>query len=152
MDLKNNIIGFHHVCIKANDVEKTVAFYKCLGFQRVHRWSLPQINMQNCVMLHHKTINYFLEICDENADMPTQGRKRVMGDPYIENALLHICFMVKDAELARQQALECGAKDLSGAAVVVDISSSTKTKQVKNSLVYSPNGEVIEFLQSVDFD
>ena len=76
MDLENNIIGFHHVSIKANEFENTLAFYKGLGFEIVHSWSLPDFNMEKCVMLHHKAIDYYLEICDKNADMPTQGRKR----------------------------------------------------------------------------
>ncbi|WP_312191935.1 hypothetical protein [Sphingobacterium sp.] len=84
--------------------------------------------------------------------MPTQGRKRKTDDEYIENALLHICFVVKDAELARQQALAYGAKDLSHGVVDMDISNQSKTVKARNSLVYSPNGEVIEFLEKVDFN
>lgn len=151
MDLKNNIIGFHHVSIKANEFEHTVDFYRSFGFEIVHSWSLPEINMDKCVMLHHKAINYYLEICDKNADMPTQGRKRHINDEHIENALLHICFVVKDAERARQQALAYGATDLSHGAVDIDLSNRTKTVTARNSLVYSPNGEVIEFLEAVDF-
>lgn len=152
MELKHNIIGFHHVSIKAKEFDSTVNFYKNLGFEIVHTWSLPDFNMEKCVMLHHKAINYFLEICDKNADMPTQGRKRKSDDEYIENALLHICFIVKDAELARKKAIEIGAKDLSHGAVTMDIANEAKTIKVRNSLVYSPNGEVIEFLEKVDFD
>lgn len=152
MDLENNIIGFHHVSIKANEFENTLAFYKGLGFEIVHSWSLPDFNMEKCVMLHHKAIDYYLEICDKNADMPTQGRKRKTDDEYVENALLHICFVVKDAELARQQAFAYGAKDLSHGVVDMNISNQSKTVKARNSLVYSPNGEVIEFLEKVDFN
>jgi len=54
---------------------------------------------------------------------------------------------VKDAELAREQALVYGAKDLSNGVVDMDISNEAKTVKARNSLVYSPNGEVIEFLE-----
>lgn len=152
MDLANNIIGFHHVSIKAKDFDNTLAFYTNLGFEIAHSWALPDFNLEECVMLHHKAINYYLEICDYNADIPTQGRKRKADDEYIENALLHICFVVRDADLARKQALAHGAKDLSQGLFELDLSNEIKSVKVRNSLVYSPNGEVIEFLEKVDFD
>lgn len=151
MNLAQNIIGFHHVSIKAEQFESTIEFYKNLGFEPVHSWSLPEINMEKCTMLYHKAINFYLEICDKNAVMPTQGRKREAEDDYIENALLHICFEVKDANLARQQALQYGAIDLSLGVDEVELKSDIKTIHVRNSLVYSPNGEVIEFLERVNF-
>lgn len=152
MDLKSNIIGVHHVSIKAIDVDSTLDFYKNLGFEPVHQWSLPDFNLEKCVMLHHKGINFYLEICDNNADMPTQGRKRKPDDEYIENALLHLCFVVNDADAARKQALAYGAKDLSQGASELDLSDGTRIVRVKNSLVYGPNGEVIEFLEKVNFN
>lgn len=151
MELTENITGFHHVSIKAENFEKTIAFYQKLGFEIVHDWSLPDFNLEKCAMLHHKKINYYLEICDKNADMPTQGRKRLPQDEYIENALLHICFVVKNADEARKRAIEYGAKDLSNGTFQFDLINDKKTVNVTNSLVYSPNGEVIEFLENTDF-
>ncbi len=151
MKLSENIISFHHVSIKAQNFEETISFYQKLGFEVVHDWSLPEFNLEKCAMLHHRKINYYLEICDKNADMPTQGRKRLQSEEYVENALLHICFKVKDAESARQQAMEYGAKDLSEGVFQLDLINKNKSVNVKNSLVYSPNGEVIEFLENADF-
>ncbi|MGH1517882.1 VOC family protein [Chryseobacterium sp. JK1] len=151
MELSENIIAFHHVSIKAQDLEKTIIFYKKLGFEMVHDWSLPDFNLEKCAMLHHQKINCYLEICDRNADMPTQGRKRLESEEYVESALLHICFTVKNAEYARKKAIEYGAKDLSEGVFQLDLINNTKSVNVKNSLVYSPNGEVIEFLEKVNF-
>lgn len=151
MDLSQNIVGFHHVAIKAQKFEETIAFYQKLGFETVHNWSLPEFNLEKCSILHNKVIDYYLEICDKSADFPTQGRKRKDDDEYIENSLLHICFVVKDAEVARQQAIKWGAKDLSNGVFQLDLSNKIKTINARNSLVYSPNGEVIEFLEKVDF-
>lgn len=151
MLLSQNIIGFHHISIKAEDFEATVAFYQKLGFEPVHNWSLPDFNLEKCTMLYNSTISYYLEICDKNADIPTQGRKRQVGDEYVENALLHICFTVKNATDARKQALEAGAKDLSNGTFELNLINGEKSVQVTNSLVYSPNGEVIEFLEAVNF-
>jgi len=151
MELSENITAFHHVSIKAQNFEETIGFYIKLGFEVVHDWSLPEFSIEKCAMLHHSKINYYLEICDKNAEMPTQGRKRLESEEYIENALLHICFMVKDAESARTKALEYGAKDLSEGVFQLDLINKNKSVNVKNSLVYSPNGEVIEFLETVNF-
>ena len=152
MNLADNISGFHHVSIKAQNWEETLTFYQNLGFEVLHSWSLPEINMEKCVMLQHPGINFHLEICDKNADMPTQGRKRQEGEGYVENALLHICFTVQDAELAHRQALAFGAIDLSKGLADMELRNELKTVHARNSLVYSPNGEVIEFLEPVKFD
>lgn len=151
MTLENNIIGFHHVSIKAQNFNDTVSFYTKLGFELIHSWSLPDFNLEKCVMLHNRSINYYLEICDKNAEMPTQGRKRKEHDEYIENSILHICFVVKDAAEARTEALKYGAQDLSKDIFRIDLINGNKSVKVVNSLVYSPNGEVIEFLERVDF-
>jgi len=146
----NNIIGFHHFAIKAQDFEGTVQFYKTLNFEVVHDWSLPEFNLEKCVMLKNKAFDSYIEICDHNASFPTQGRKRKQGDPYVENSLLHICFTVLDAKKAYDEAIKNGAKPLS-VKETLDLKNRRKTVTVSNSLVYSPNGEVIEFLESVVF-
>ena len=151
MSLKENIIGFHHVSIKAQDLDATIRFYEEMGFTIVHEWSLPDFNMERCVMLFNSNIGYYLEICDADSEMPTQGRKRVDGDGYIENALLHICFVVKDVESAIRDAIAAGAKPLSDGAWEIDLRHGDKQVTVHNGLVYSPNGEVIEFLKAVVF-
>lgn len=148
--MNNNITGFHHFAIKAQDFERTVQFYETLNFEIVHSWSLPEFNLEKCVMLKNKGFDCYIEICDNNADFPTQGRKRKQGDPYVENSLLHICFTVVDAKKAYDEAIENGAKPLS-AKETLELKDRRKSVTVSNSLVYSPNGEVIEFLESVVF-
>jgi glyoxylase I family protein len=51
MELKDNIVGFHHLSIKAQDFDKTIGFYGNLGFIVVHEWSLPEFNLERCAML-----------------------------------------------------------------------------------------------------
>lgn len=148
--MNNNIIGFHHFAIKAKDFERTVEFYKTLNFEIVHDWSLPEFNLEKCVMLKNTAFDCYIEICDNNADFPTQGRKRKQGDPYVENSLMHICFTVVDAKKAYEEAIENGAKPLS-AKETLQLQNPQKSVTVSNSLVYSPNGEVIEFLEAVVF-
>ncbi|MGL4584395.1 MAG: VOC family protein [Flavobacterium sp.] len=151
MELKDNIIGFHHYAIKAQEYDNTIHFYEQLGFIQIHSWSLPDFNLKQATMLFQPKLNLYLEVFDKDADIPTQGRKRQNNDEHIENALLHICFIVKDANLARIEALKIGAKDLSEGTLAITLSNANKRVSVTNSLVYSPNGEVIEFLEEVSF-
>lgn len=148
--MNHNIKGFHHFAIKAQDFERTVQFYETLNFEVTHTWSLPEFNLEKCVMMKNKAFDCHIEICDSNADFPTQGRKRKQGDPYVENSLLHICFTVDDAKKAYDEAIENGAKPLSDKETL-ELRNFRKVITVSNSLVYSPNGEVIEFLESVAF-
>lgn len=151
MDLCKNIIGFHHYSIKVIDFEKTLKFYESLGFEEVHSWSLPSFQLKRGMMLFNQRINCYLELFDKDAVVPTQGRIRKEGDEYVENAILHICFVVKDADSARKKAIQNGALDLSEGVLELELNNEKKSVKVRNSLVYSPNGEVIEFLEDVRF-
>lgn len=144
------IKGFHHFAIKAQDFESTVKFYESLHFEIVHSWSLPEFNLKQCVMMRNKFFDCHLEICDQDADFPSQGRKHKKGEPYVQNSILHICFTVEDSAVAFEHALKNGAVPLSKKEAL-ELKSRHKTIKVANSLVYSPNGEVIEFLEEVNF-
>lgn len=152
MNLEDNIIAFHHYSLKAENVDSTIKFYESLGFKVLHSWSLPDFQLEKCVMMRNEKINSYIEICDKNANMPSQGRKRNDDEEFVENSILHICFVVIDAEKARVEALKNGAKDLSEGIFEIDLINENKSVNVRNSLVYSPNGEVIEFLESVSFN
>ncbi|MEN7551681.1 VOC family protein [Rapidithrix thailandica] len=148
--MEDNIIGFHHFSIKAQRFQQTVDFYGTLGFKEVHSWSLPEFHLEQCTMLYHPRLNTYIEICDKKAHFPTQGRRRKEGEDFVENAIMHLCFVVKDAQRAYETALGNGAKPLSER-TSLQLNSPVKSVSVANSLVYSPNGEVIEFLEAVEF-
>lgn len=151
MKLSENIVGFHHYSLKAPQFDETVKFYEQLGFVTVHSWSLPDFKLEKCIMLYHEKINVYVEICDGDADIPAQGRKRGLGEEMVENSILHICFVVRDAAKARAEALKAGATDLSNGVFDIQLKNEFRSVHVHNSLVYSPNGEVIEFLEQVCF-
>lgn len=152
MNLSDNIKAFHHYAIKAQDFQATLCFYEKLGFSLVHDWSLPEYNLEKGGMLYNSKINCYIEIFDKNAEIPSQGRKRNKDEEFIENSILHICFVVKDADKARISAIEAGAKDLSEGVLNINLMNARKNVNVRNSIVYSPNGEVIEFLENTIFD
>lgn len=148
---QDNIIGFHHFAIKAQDFDATVQFYGALGFETVHYWALPDFQLERCCMMRHRHFGRsYIEICDNKANFPTQGRKKLPGEDYVENAIMHICFTVKDARLAYHTAIQNGATALSEV-TTLELPNADKSTTVTNALVYSPNGEVIEFLEQVAF-
>lgn len=144
------IKGFHHFAIKAQDFQATLNFYQSLHFEIVHSWSLPEFNLKQCVMMRNKYFDCYIEICDQNADFPSQGRKHQPGEEYVQNSIMHLCFTVNDAQQAYEEAIANGAKPLSGKEVL-ELHSQNRSVTVANSLVYSPNGEVIEFLEEAVF-
>lgn len=148
---KVNIRGFHHIAIKAEDFDSTELFYSKLGFTKVHSWRLKEFNINKCVMMFHPEAAMYIEICDRDARMPTQGRPRKEGEEYVESALMHICFFVDNADQAYQEAIKAGATSLNGSNKIALVNDSGNKLEVVNSLVYSPNGEVIEFIETDPF-
>lgn len=152
MILSENIIAFHHYSLKVVDFNKTLKFYNSLGFKEIHSWSLPSFQLKKGIMMYNEKINCHIELFDKDADIPTQGRIRQKDDEYIENSILHICFTVENSQKAREEALKNGAVDLSEGVFELELRNNQKTVNVRNSLVYSPNGEVIEFLERANFN
>ncbi|SDM37952.1 VOC family protein [Pedobacter antarcticus] len=145
---KNTIIGLHHIAIRAIDFENTLSFYTSLGFTTSHSWSLPEFNLKRAAMLRSPDGHGFIELYDANADIPAQGRKHTGNEEFVQTALLHICLTVTDADQAFEQALAAGATPC---LATMELQLGTDGMWVRNSLVYSPNGEVIEFLERADF-
>jgi len=148
---KNDIglSGLHHIAIRAEDFDQTVGFYTgVLGYTIGHTWSLPEFNLKQAAMLKSPDGLSYIEIYDRAADIPAQGRKKQEEEEFVQTALLHICLTVKDSKIAYEMAIAGGATSCH-TPMVLQVGHPAIT--VHNSLVYSPNGEVIEFLEQVDF-
>ncbi len=146
-----NIRGIAHVAIQAQaeKFEELVTFYvEALEFKVVHRWSLPQFNLKSAAMLKSCDGNTLIEIFDSEADIAAQGRKRNIGEEFIRGALLHFAINVMDVSKAYETALSYGATKCIEPSVV-ELGSADKV--LTNALVYSPNGEVIEFINESIF-
>ncbi|WP_152395907.1 VOC family protein [Paenibacillus guangzhouensis] len=145
-----SIKGLSHVAIQAKDYQATIAFYtEVLGFKTGHRWSLPSFQIQEASMLVSPDGRTCLEIFDNDAVIPAQGKKAVSDEEVAHGALLHLAFYVDDAEVMYQRALAYGAKPFVEPS---HLSLGEPPLHVTNALVHSPNGEVIEFIEDVDFD
>lgn len=143
------ITGLHHIAIRTENFEQTVQFYTTvIGYTVSHMWSLPEFKLKQAAMLKSPDGFSYLEIYDNQADIPAQGRQKQAHEEFVQTALLHICLTVKDSKTAYAIAIAGGAKPCHEP-MVLHLGNPAIT--VRNSLVYSPNGEVIEFLEKADF-
>ncbi|MFK4437597.1 VOC family protein [Paenibacillus sp. RC21] len=145
-----SVKGLAHVAIQAQDYQATIAFYtEVLGFKRGHHWSLPSFQIREASMLISPDQRTCLEIFDNDAVIPAQGKKASSEDEIAHGALLHFAFYVDNVNEIYQKALAHGARTF----VEPDqLTLGEPPLVVKNAVIYSPNGEVIEFIEDVDFD
>ncbi|BBB93495.1 VOC family protein [Methylomusa anaerophila] len=142
----NKVYGIHHIAIRAKDFEKTVRFYiEVLDFNIRHIWSLPEFNLKQAAMLKSRDGSSFIEIFDNDADIAAEGRRPLAGEEPVQGSLLHFSVLVDNAELAYSRALSAGA---SPCVPPMTLFLGDPPLAVRNALVYSPNGEVIEFMES----
>lgn len=145
-----NIKGFAHIAIQAKDYPATIKFYiEALGFKRGHHWSLPSFQIKEASMLISPDKRTCIEVFDDDAVIPAQGKKAQSEEEVTYGAMLHLAFYVEDVDKAFQTAIDHGAKPCVKAD---NISLGEPPLLIRNAIVYSPNGEVIEFIQDVDFD
>ncbi|WP_053373492.1 VOC family protein [Paenibacillus sp. FJAT-27812] len=145
-----SVKGLAHVAIQAKDYEATVAFYtEALGFKKGHHWSLPAFQIKEASMLISPDQKTCIEIFDHDAVIPAQGKRAASEQDIAHGALLHFAFYVDHVDEMYQKAIAYGAKPFIEPG---ELSLGEPPLLVKNAVIYSPNGEVIEFLQEVDFD
>ncbi|REA59661.1 VOC family protein [Dyadobacter luteus] len=144
------VTGLHHIAIRAVDFDQTLNFYtKGLGYTPYHEWALQQFNLRRAAMLKSPDGQTYLEIFDNKADIAAQGRQRLDHEPFVQTALLHLCLSVTDVEKAYEAALYAGATVCIPPSRLI---LGNPPLHVHNALVYSPNGEVIEFIEFGSFE
>ncbi|WP_282940544.1 VOC family protein [Paenibacillus sp. RC67] len=145
-----SIKGLAHVAIQAKDYKATIAFYtEVLGFELGHHWSLPSFQLKEASMLVSPDQRTCIEVFDNEAIIPAQGKKALSEDDIAHGALLHFAFYVNNVNEIFQKALAHGAKAYIEPGC---LSLGEPPLVVKNAVIHSPNGEVIEFIEDVDFD
>ncbi|MBP1995363.1 VOC family protein [Paenibacillus eucommiae] len=145
-----SVKGLAHVAIQAKDYQATIAFYtEVLGFKIGHHWSLPSFLIKEASMLISPDQRTCIEIFDNEAVIPAQGKKASSEEDVAHGALLHFAFYVNNVEEIYQKALNHGAKAFVEPG---QLSLGIPPLLVKNAVIHSPNGEIIEFIEEVDFD
>jgi catechol 2,3-dioxygenase-like lactoylglutathione lyase family enzyme len=144
------IKGLAPVAIQATDYQGTIDFYtRVFGFRVGHHWSLPSYRIQDASMLVSPDGRTCLENFDNDAVIAAQGRKAETADEIAHGALLHLAFYVENVEEMYQHVLEHRASTCREPST---LSLGEPPLLVKNALVFSPNGEVIELLEEVQFN
>lgn len=145
-----SVKGIAHIAIQARNYEETLSFYtQVLGFKVGHSWSLPSFSITEASMLISPDQRTCIELFDPGAVIPAEGEPAASPEEVRHGALLHLAFYVDNVDAIYQLALTHGAK----AYVEPDwISLGEPPLKVRNALVHTPNGEVIEFIEEVDFD
>ncbi|MXQ52998.1 VOC family protein [Shimazuella alba] len=142
--------GIAHIAIQAVDYRKTIDFYtKVFDFKVGHFWSLPEFQIHEASMLVSPDGRTCIEVFDNEAVIAAQGKKAESPEQVAFGALLHFAFYVEDVDLTFQKALEYGATKCIEPAT---LQLGDPVITVRNALIYSPNGEVIELIEEVNFD
>lgn len=142
-----SVNGLSHVAIQAKNYKATIAFYtEVLGYKVGHHWNLPSFHIKEASMLVSPDQRTCIEIFDNDAVIPAQGKKASSEKEIAHGALLHLAFYVNNVDEMYQKALAHGAK----AFIEPDyLSLGEPPLVVKNAVIHSPNGEVIELLKKL---
>lgn len=141
-------VGFHHFALRTPDLQRSITFYKALGFRQVHEWALPDYGIERAVMMQAADTRSWIEIFDLEAGIPMQGLGAKAGHAIATGALAHICLTVTDLTNACAQILDAGATHLHGPET---LRLGQPEVSVENAIFEGPAGEVIELLQHVRF-
>jgi len=131
--MANEIIkgaSFHHVALRANDFEATLAFYQALGFRVFKRWGEGE---NSAAMLDIGSGEYF--------EVFAGGRNET---PY--GRYFHLAVRVDSCDEAFAAARKAGAR-VKSEPRDTDIPSRPEIYPVRIAFVYGPDGEEIEFFQ-----
>lgn len=130
MNVNEYISGIQHIGIPTNDIAKTVAFYKSVGFT-VELETVEEVEQVKVVFLKSK--NLLIEAYENG--------KASMGSGAIE----HFCLDVTDIERVYSYMVECGYQILEGEIRFLPFWE----KGVRFFTIMGPNMEKVEFCQKL---
>ena len=126
-------MGFHHIALKAADIEKSTRFYEALGMTFIVGWGEGE-----------KEIRMF--------DFGDGGRLELFangGDEYAVNGkFAHLALSVENVEEAYKIALEAGGVPHI-APKTVPLDSHPEKISINIAFVKGPDGEEVEFFRQV---
>ena len=127
--------GFHHVCIKTREWDRTMAFYQeTLGCNVKIAW---RASPQRAVMLDTGDGNY-LEVFEDLASLPTPG-----------GAVIHFALRTTQLDAVAQRVRAAGAKiTMEPKDVTIATTNEAGAVPIRIFFCEGPSGEVIEFFQN----
>jgi catechol 2,3-dioxygenase-like lactoylglutathione lyase family enzyme len=129
------ISGFHHVCVKTRDWDRTMSFYKdTLGFVEKIAWRAAP---QRAVMLDAGDGNY-LEVFEDLAYTPAPN-----------GAVIHFALRTAHLDQLADRVRATGAKITTEPKdVTIATTNAHAPVPIRIFFCEGPNGEVIEFFQN----
>ena len=125
------ITGFHHIGLKCQNIEKSIAMYQALGMKEVMRWGAGE---KLVVML----------------DIGDGGRVEMFADGSDEfspnGKWVHFAVKVTDVVDMYNKALEIGFTSRMEP-TVVPLATQPEPTPIHIAFVYGPDGEQIEFFK-----
>ena len=129
--------GFHHIAIKAEDFETTLAFYQGLGLARRIGWGTDG---NRAVMLDMGD-GGCIEIFEG-------GKKRECTADEANEHWLHLALKTDNVEEAYNTALALGATPRTEP-ITVSPDGSAPRIEMQVAFVYGPDGEIVEFFKEI---
>lgn len=129
--------GFHHVCLKARDWERTVAFYRdVLGCTEKITWNLRATG-KRAIMLDTGDGNY-IEIFEDPDYAPAP-----------QGSVAHFAFRTTQLDAVAARVRAAGARvTLEPQDVAIATTNGAGTVPVRLFFCEGPAGEIIEFFQN----
>jgi catechol 2,3-dioxygenase-like lactoylglutathione lyase family enzyme len=135
--MANDIIkgaGSHHIALMASDFEKSLAFYKALGFKEVARWGDEN---RTIAMLDIGDGGRLELFANRGVDYPAEGRWQ------------HFAIAVDDVPAAYELAVSLGAKPSVAPKTVPLNDARPSPIAIQVAFVEGPDGEQLEFFKQV---
>ncbi len=125
--------GFHHIALRVTDFDRTIEFYKALGFALKCFWG--EDNERIAMM--DMGDGSILEVFAGGTDEEHEGR------------FFHLAIKAENVEYAYNTAINAGATS-KAEPCIIDVAQANPTPLKLNiAFVYGPSKEVIEFFKEL---
>jgi glyoxylase I family protein len=126
-----SLTGFHHIAINCRDYDRSIVFYKALGFHEKLSWG--EGDGRACMLALDDGV--CVELFASYKEEAPHGK------------WVHLALTAADTDTAFKAAIEAGAAVQVEPKSVV-INTHTGPYPVRLAFVYGPDGEIIEFFQA----
>lgn len=127
-------LGFHHQALKANDFDKSLAFYEALGMKTVLSWGEGDGRAAMLDLGDGGRIELFAGGSDEK--YPAAGK------------YMHLALRCDDVDAAYAHALSIGAAPDKAPNTML-LQSAPAPVSIRIAFVFGPSGEEIEFFRQL---
>jgi len=126
-------LGFHHIALKCQDIQKSISMYAALGMKEVLRWG------------EGDSLIVMLDIGDGGRiELFANGSEAFSAN----GKWIHFALRTEDVEQAYAAALAAGFVSKS-APQLLPLASSPAPTSIHIAFVFGPDGEQVEFFREV---